>query len=429
MEKGYFVNKERLSEMAKNVLNQIICFCIIVMLISLTAAPAAQAKGLEYLRDLPYTGGYLKFTPKSMLHVGIEVQEIWDDNIFNASEEEEQDFITAVTPGLLLSLGDRYKLVAGYAYGMHFYSKFSDENHNDNIGMASIKLDFPFGLRIDVSDEYMDTKDARIEEDAERASHFINDANASIGFTFPAKKLSIIASCSEFYLNYYEEEDEGLNRKDDSCGGAIYYRFLPKSSALVEYNYKMSDYFDSADEPTDADSTSNSASIGFSWDATAKMSGKITAGWERKAYSNSILYGELDIWTVYGNLLFKPTGRTGISIDMDRSIRDAIYFGSLEQSPGAYYIRTGGGFGLEQKMGSRFTLEANVKYHNHTYHKLVSGLETREDTLIGASAGFDVDITKWLSTGIKYSYFNIDSNDSARSETHNKGIVTLSAAF
>jgi hypothetical protein len=415
--------------MAKRVFNPLICFCVITILLSLAAVPSAQAEGLQYLRDLPDTGGYLKFAPKSRLYVGLEVQEIWDYNIYNASKDEKQDYITSITPGMLLSLGDRHKLLAGYAYGIHSYSKHKDENHNDNIGIASIKLDFPFGLRIDVSDEYLDTRDARIEEDAERASHYTNDASAKVRFTFPAKKLSVELSCKEFYLNYHEEENEARNRKDDSYGAAIHYRFLPKSSALVEYNYKISDYFDSVMEPADADSTSQSVSAGLRWDATAKMSGKLTTGWERKMYSNSTVFGDLDLWTVYGNLLFKHTERTLINIDLDRSIRDVIYIGSVEQSPAAYYIRTGGGIGLEQKIISKFTLDVDVTYHNHTYSKLVSGLETREDTIMGTSAGIDFDFTKWVSTGIKYSSSYKDSNDNTRSELNIKGILTLSTTF
>jgi hypothetical protein len=398
-------------------------------MVSFVYVPVAQAKGLQYLRDLPYTGGYLKFTPKSRLHVGLEAQEIWNDNIFNAAEDTEQDFITAVTPGILLSLGDRYKLVAGYAYGMNIYSKFPDENYNDNIGMASIKLDFPFGLLINVSDEYMDTEDARVVEDAERASHYTNDAKASVKFTFPASKLSIEVTGSEFLLNYDEEANAPINRKDDKVGGAIYYRFLPKSSFLVEYNYRISDYFDSVNEDLDADSITNSARAGFSWDATAKMSGKITTGWAKKIFDESDIYGELDFWSVYGNLLYKPTERTEINIDLDRSIRDALYFGSANQSPSSYFIRTGGGIGLEQKLGSKFKVEADVSYYNRIHNKLVSGLEKREDTLMGAGAGINYSITKWLLTGIKYSYSKLDSNDSLRSETHNRGIFTLSAAF
>jgi hypothetical protein len=418
--------------MVKKVLKPVICLFVIAALLCLADVPSAEAGGQAFLWELSRAEGNLKFSPKSSIHLGLEVQGTWDDNIYSTSIDEDkiEDYITTVTPGLFISLGDRYKLEAGYAFGANFYSEYTDEDYEENIARARIKLDFPGGFRIDAASEYLDTTDARTAEGAERESYFTNDASGSIAYTFPAKKLSVEIACTEFYLKYDEEAIEALNRKEDACSGVIYYRFLPKTSMLIEGEYSIIDYYDSANEDIDPDSTSNAANVGFMWDATAKLFGKLTAGGKRRVYENEAIYGEKnDLWAVYGNLLYKATERTGIKIDMDRSINESVYIGSVEYSPAVYYIQTGGGIGIEQKLGTRVTLEVGAAYHKRDYGILVSSLEKREDEITRYNVGFGCDITKWLFTGIRYSYSKIDSNDITQNQEHNKAFLTVSAAL
>jgi opacity protein-like surface antigen len=404
---------------------------------SLIVVPKTWAAAHAFLGDLSRAKGNIKLGDILRVHLGLKVQETWDDNIFNTAEEEKEDLISTLTPGLLFSMGDRYKFEIGYAIDMHAYSDYTDEDYTNQAAMAGMDLNFAGGLKLDVSDRYTDTKDVRPEVGQERSSHISNTFKAGAKYPFPGKKLTVGLNYSQFYLKYDQEENKETNRSDDTPGVFVHYKFLPKMSLALEYTYTNTDYFDSEDESTDADSVSQRWNVGLFWDATAKLSGKLSTGWSIKEYDNSEdsdgnEYSDEDIWAVSVALGYKVTEKTSLSLRILRSLEETTYSGDNvagEVSGASHYTNTGGKLGILQKLDPKVTLSAGVGYNEHEYNNLESGFDTRRDDIIDFNIGLDYDIRNWLSAGIGYSFSETDSNDEDRDERHSKAFVSIAAAF
>lgn len=382
-----------------------------------------------FLNSLPYAKGNLKLGT-ARVHPGLEIKGIYDDNIYNRPRKVKSDYILAVTPALMVGVGNRHRLNIGYAIDFNAYADYSKEDFTAHHGKAALSLDFPGGLKVGLEDRYTSTQDPRPEELQLRASHWSNNAKARVGFEFPAEKLTLELSYALGYLEYDQERNKTINRKDDAMGASVYYRFLPKSSAFVNYEYAISDYYDTRGSIA-PNSDSHAVNLGLRWDATAKLSGTVGSGWKWRDYFNSVdaagnKYRDADLWTVAGALEFRMTTYAKLALNLNRSIEETVYPGTAKVSPGAHYVDTGGDLGVEfESMG--VTVGVNAGYFSDEYDRLDAAKSVREDKRMKSSLELKYALTKWLSSGAGYSYSNTDSNDDDRDETHNKVFLKLSA--
>jgi hypothetical protein len=402
----------------------------------LLAAPrAGAADASTFIGRLSAGQGNIKFQDLRV-HVGVAVEEQYNDNIYNASEDEEEDFISTVTPGLLLSLGDRYKLEAGYAADFVSYSDNNDENFVGQAAKATATLKFPSGFDLSFKNGYVKTEDPRSEARQVRASHWTDDVSGAVVYTFPGQKFSVGAEYLMNYLKYDQDENEELNKRKDTGVFTLSYRFLPKTTAFGEYRYRTTDYYDSADGDTDASYATYAGFVGLKWDATARMSGTVKTGFRQINYDNEFDaagndYADKDLWAMSGQLSYKVSKTANINIMLNRSLDDTSYTGNAveEVSSSAFFINTGGSIGLTAKVTGKLTFEASGGYQRHEYEAIDEDLDGREDDVVDAGAGLTYAFTNWFSGSVKYAYNEYESSDDARDETHNKAFVSLAAIF
>jgi hypothetical protein len=418
--------------MKKNIKGIVLCLSVFLMIL-LVNAPCSWADGHGFLDELSNTRGIGLGALK--VHPGIRVQETHDDNIFNTSEDEKEDFINTATPGLLLSLGDRYRFEIGYAVDIHSYSDFTDEDFTSQAAMAGMHLDFAGGLDLEVSDRYTDTKDVRAEIGQIRASHIANEINADVTYLFPGTKLSIGLTYAHYYLKFDQDVNRTANRREHTPGAAIYYRFLPKTSLLLEYSYNETDFFDSLDESTDADSKSHAGNLGLAWEPTAKLSGRLAGGWRWKEYDNEFdsagnEYGDEDLWVVSTDMTYDATEKTMFSLMLARSLDETIYSGNgVNVSNASHYTNTGGRLGISQRLDPKVTLSAGASYNENEYNNLNPGLDERRDDIVGFDIEFGYEFREWLYAVIGYYFSETDSNDESRDERHNSAFASVALAI
>jgi hypothetical protein len=411
---------------------------------------SALAYGDELLVALSTSKGNIR-SGNLRLHLGLEARETYDDNIFNTAVNEKEDFITTITPGALVSLGDRNKIELGYAFGVHRYNDYSDEDFVSQHGRAMVDMNFPSGVRIDFVDTYLATEDPRPEELQLRASHKSNDIDASVGYEFPAQKLTIEAFYSMRYLKFDQVANRALNKIKNIFGAAIYYKFLPKTSAFMEYRYGLTDFFDSPNGSTDKDARTYAVMAGIKLDPTAKLSGTIKTGWKSKEYENVTddngnLYSDKNLWSAEGLITYKATERTKFDIALNRSLEDTEYGGNFTYSRATNYLNTGGMIGVEHKLTPKLTLIGgmigvehkltpkltlifNAGFQSHEYNRIQPTQLEREDEVVDMGVGLVHKMRDWLTAGIKYTYYENDSNDPSRDERHNKVVVSIAGAI
>jgi hypothetical protein len=415
--------------MNKKISGIISVLFFLLMILSVNFVRNAEAGGDAFLTKLSRAKGNLQ-VEEIRVHTGVEIEQRWDDNIYNTSSNEKEDFINVVTPGLLISLGDKYRLEAGYALDVNTYFDYSDENYTAQTAKANFTGALPSGLNLKIGDKWNKTKDTRPEENQLRASHWTNDINASIQYKFPAEKLSLEASYTQNYLKYEQASNKTSNRQDDIYGLSLYYHFLPKTSTYISYEYGVTDYFDRSNNDNDSDS--HTVKWGVKWAPTAKLSGTVEAGWKGENYKGSSI-DDQSTFVLSANLAYQlpQLGKTRVRFGLNRSIEPTTYTGSTSSgiSGSTSYVKTLGTIGVDHMFTSKIKGNLRLGYQNDSYNKTDSSKTDRDDDKFLADAGVSYKVNRLFSISTKYSYSNNNSNDNSRDEKHNKIFLILSAAL
>lgn len=406
--------------------------------VAVTAAAIALAASTAFadagqLGRMQQAKGNMKAGPVK-IHSGLELKESYDDNIYNVPRGEKEDFITTIAPGLLLDAGEKHKLMLGYSVDINRYSNHTSENSVNQIGRGEMELNLSSGFRFGLSDTYTRSVDQRAEERQTRARHRTNNFEASIGFGSKSDRFTSEIFYAQDYLKYKQEENKSLNRRDDEYGVDFYYRFLPKTSALVEYVYGIVDYIDSPDAQKDADSKNHTVNVGLKWDATALLNGHLKTGWKKKNYVNNEdaqgnKYTDEDLWAVDGDITYKMTENSKLNLVLTRAIKETTYAGNRADgySKASNYTETGGELNIEAKMMDSMPIMLGGGYWQQKYNMMQSGMKSRKDKLSEINAGIGVEFGKYTSMLLKYTYSDADSNDDNKDELHNKVMLSLRA--
>jgi len=197
--------------------------------------------------------------------------------------------------------------------------------------------------------------------------------------------------------------------RNNGYGATLFYQFLPKTSALVEYRLVDSDYPYVAHDVRD--SKNHTVFGGLYWDPTAKLSGTLRGGYIWKRFENKDIAKESDAetWTIAADLLWRATDVTQLKLTAERAYRDYI----LERI--RYYHSTTGTLTLSQKILTKFTASASGsltrdEFPQKAYNPDKDRYQRRDDTLWGLGAGLGYEIQKWLSAELNYTYRKRDSN-------------------
>ena len=359
------------------------------------------------------------------LHAGLRVAETFDSNIYTSPDQEVDDSIALISPGVLFTVKtQRQKLELGAGADTSMYSENDDENFTAVGYKAKYSLRSTSGISFSIDELYGTSEDPRPEQNApDRKKHFTNRVEGKLGYTFPSKKFSTEFFAKEFHLEYDEVADEGLNRKDREYGVGMYYRVLPKTSLLLEYSHGTKEYIDKAVSLTD--SRSNFYRFGIKWDATAKMNGALKIGYEDRIYPE-IDHEKSMAPVIDGNVQYKITESTKIKVIARFGIDETAYAGSVAEglSNSYNYDHQEAGVGINSKLLNRLTFDITVRAVSDEYENFQGGaLERRKDTIHYFDATVEYDFMKHLSAGIGYSVKGKESNDPLQEETTQKVMV------
>jgi hypothetical protein len=360
------------------------------------------------------------------LHAGLQVKGSLDSNIYATPTGEVDDYISVLSPGILITMKtQRHKFDLGASSDTYYYSDNDDENFTAVTYKSAYALTSTNGIEFSISDTYMTSEDPRPEQNTpRRKEHYTNDIDGKVRYTFPAKKFAVEVFAKELHLQYDEDQDESSNRKDREIGLGIYYRVLPKTSLLIEYSNATKEYFDRIASDDKNDSRSNFYRLGIKWDASARMNGSIKVGYEERRYSD-LDYDVNHTPAVDGNIQYKINKTTKIKAIVRFLLNETAYAGDpINFSKSYNYDHQEVGIGINSKFMNRFTIDLNANISNDEYENFDGGSKsTREDTIHNFTASFDYDFNKNISGGLSYTVKSKDSNDSNQDE--NKQVVSL----
>lgn len=227
------------------------------------------------------------------------VGESYDDNYRGLDEGEQASWITSIEPSLLLSAETRnagYQL--RYTVSSDIYHDDSEATNTDHIlGLKSImelssrhRIGWNLGYsRIEntINDDRTVVEDGTEEDLLER--RFENErfdrAVAGANYTFGARTaLNQLEFGAEYQrLRYRDDFNEDQDRDTLTLGTTWFHRLGARTRTLVELRHADHSYEQST---STRDSTNLAALLGATWEATAKTTGTVKAGAERKDFDS-----------------------------------------------------------------------------------------------------------------------------------------------
>lgn len=421
-----------------------ICFLSVLLLLSQSFA-AAKKEGDGGNLNSP-SMGELFGGGGGHIHPYLTVGGLYDDNVYNASDNTENDTAIIISPGIWLAFpgtrekvltlettnltpgglrlvqdrGRRFKRIQGYLhYGGDFtrYSEAEDTDTDDHRIEGYFQFNTKGGLSLEALNFYRDghndwSTGVSEELDTFKSNLIGGRASYDLGTRFRLR-----AEYTNYLVDYDQQRNNARDRQDNKLAGYLYYKLSPKSSLFVEY-----DYFDIAYDLADyLDSKEHRIYGGFRWRLTGKTMGEVKAGYLFKDFRDERLESDgdfiLSAWADYSY-----SEKTSLKLLADR-----IY-----EEPSSYTLESilSSRLGLEgrHKLTAKFSSALTLGYTKKSYNGLYVFEESvgeREDDEYQLELALLYQLQDWLGLKASYSYFDRDSSIEGLSYTNNLLLVSI----
>jgi len=380
---------------------------------------------------------------------GIEMQGIYDDNIYKGNgrehtsakttieEKKEADWITHAKPSFALNymMPERGNINLGYQGDFAFYDKNMNNNWNNNQGLLNANYLAPGGLILGINDMYAVGGDPLGNADqyaiGRATKKWTNDLKTKLGYNLTSNFRTIL-----YYNNsrqkYSDIADYSQDYTENEYGAGLETRFLPKTWGFIRYHYGQRKYDTlGLTQTTDAynsDYKWSRVSVGLTWDPGAKLSGELNVGYQMLKYTNeyadaanTLRREDENTWTAATSINFQATASTDLSMNLTRSVRNS---GSDNNEQ---FTDTGIGFNFKQKLLTKLSLIGGVTYSRNEYNLPVDA--PRVDDNFSANGGLNYAIQDWLGVGVSYNYSRKNSNAELNEYIDNQFMALLKIVY
>lgn len=361
--------------------------------------------------------------PESIDFLGLQLTptltlgETYDDNFRELENDEDASWVTQISPGLELLAEDRnsaYRLT--YKGNSEIYHNASDASNTDHIVKLESILEFSARQRLKLEAGYR-----KIEEVNSTAVSGENDKyhSTSIGglYSFGSQQALNRIDLGASYEELRYDNSDGINadeERDTSAFSATWlHRLGGATYALLEARHTDYDYLIPA---SPRNSTNDALLLGATWEATAKTTGKLRAGYEKKDFDdssredlNSPMW-EIGIdWSPRTYSKFSLTARRAFDEGDDGS--DAIKSTSTQLS---------WGHGWTERITS--TLSFGLTREDYEG-------QAREDEITSAGLALTYKMRRWLDIEVGYRYRDNDSSAANESFQRNVYLISLTGSL
>ncbi len=352
-----------------------------------------------------------EFTPT--LNVG----ESYDSNYRGVSDNVRSSWVTSINPKFLLSAETRN---TGYQleYEIDDQNYHSDDNasHTDqHLRFRSI-MEFNSRNRLRWNLGYHrveETTDVRDPEDDENDKYNRSVAGAVYTYGTQTGLNQIDFGVNYESIRYRNSGDlnEDQDRDSTMFNTVWYHRLGGSTRSLVELRHTVNQYVLSE---SDRDSTDDAALFGATWDATAKTSGTVRLGAQRKNFDSSSRQDYTSpMWEV--GVQWEPRTYSIVKLDTRRSFD--------EGEDGASTVEdTTTRLGWEHEWSAFISSELFYRYSERDY----KATERKDDR-----TGYGLELTysplRWADVSLGYRHTENDS--SVREKSYDRNIYQLSLSL
>ena len=353
---------------------------------------------------------------------GLDLQETFRSNVFMTQSDKKSDYVTTVTPSMGLKyLFGQSSFDLGYKVGFVNFAKYSANNYQDHRANALLHLVAPGGLEFTLGDNFTKSVLERMQLMTHQEPFHQNLLNAAAAYSF-ADRWKIEAKYNRDDLALDESRDRGADYTNNLVGTSLYYRFLPRMSGLVEYDYAVKDFtYDHV-----ADHKDKLAYLGVAFDPVGKLKGTFKVGYDWKEFDTAVAGRDNSprSWIMAGKLVDDFDARTSLTLDAFRALADDTLVAN------ASYVYTATALTLQHLFTTKIGSSATISYQEREYldnqtEPVTGQLKKRHDEIwSGGVAGF-YNIQKWLQARLEYQYLDDKSNFDKYSYIDNRIIFKL----
>jgi len=358
----------------------------------------------------------------------IKFEELWDDNIFatDSNVDEESDFITIVTPSLLITSGwDRHELNFRAGASFSAYAEHDDEDTQDAWIDVEGRYDFTDSTNVFGGIGYSREHEDRASPDDVNGIDPIlyRVLRSHIGLYHKSGPFTVRAGGTFDELDFddvntltTEINNDDRDRDLYSVGARIAYKFSPMYEAFVQLATDTRRYDESLDNNLqDRNSDGHRIAAGLAITNGARFKGEFLIGSIDQNYDDAALQ-DVDV-TDYGvKLTWRPSASTIISANVDRTLEETTLINASS------FLNTSAGIGIQHKVSPRTILKASVSASENDYQGT-----SREDDFSSWSAGIQYKIARHFYAEGNYFYSERDSNINNEDFDRNQVLFQLRA--
>jgi hypothetical protein len=412
------------------------------------SAPEEKPVGTSKVTQAMFERG-----PK-FLHADVSFTGEYTDNAFSSNENKTGGYSTIVTPEIWLLLPRSYQdpvqtiTSSTRSPGGLTVSVLKPEVSTRYYSYLLYKADIPVlfhnlpsggtitqdaqgrfiynagqGLYFDVFDEFSRSFETRATSisvapgDIERFNSNLLGAGASYD---TSNRTSMRFDYYKYILSFGDAAGEFRNRTDDSFAGYLYYKLMPKTSALIEAAFTDINY--------DNDHSLNSKEYllegGLQWDITAKSKGVVKAGYGVKEFD--ALSSKSKEFVFEAQIDHKLSAKRTVSLIAFRRTEESDIDTAL------FTLSTGVRIGYQQLLSPKLTGSVDLSYSNDKYSgQLLSGVNPGHIETNSYLAGLvlQYNFSKHLRSDVGYTFTRRDANSSDFRFTSNSFYLRLTGSL
>lgn len=395
-----------------------------------TQIPIGQTKK-EDLTTNQRTGAEVFGAKGGYIHPFLIVEERYTDNLYFTKTDKEDDFITTISPGIWLALPSnreklldigtstispgglkvsrskpettrRYQSYLLYAPELVYYANHSTNDSVNHKAEGLFQYNFNMGLSIDIVDQFNVRHEVNDNGISRRVDKYQDNFFGFLASYDPSERFRLRFDYSNYALDYKDVINNFRDRTDNTFAGYLFYKFAPKTSAFVEYEFADIQY----DMDLEYNSTENRYYTGIDWDVTAKTKGQVKLGYIEKNFDAPGIGNKsamaLEIQAQHN---FNP--KRAIKIVGFRKFNESSLISAYTA------LSTGVSAAWLQRFTEKWSGTFNVSYTRDDYKGLftINGkTDERADDIFSIGPAIRFKAKEWLYFDLAYTYLQRDSN-------------------
>lgn len=387
----------------------------------------------------------------------LSLSEEYNDNIYLDRDNEEDDFITIITPGIQTSLGwQRTGLTAAYDLGYSLYNDHSDNNsfrHHGDVGWWWNVFQYTI---LSLGDTYVKSEDISDlpESDNERGNregYYSNSARMNLVHRFGENRN--VSAGYTYVISDYDDEESDDNKSHNAFVDSTYF-FNPHTGLETHVAYTRGLY----DVAQDFDE----------WVGTLRLMRNLSRRFQiNSSYTHTMMTYEDDgddtNYQIYNpsagiRYIFGEDGTMALNIgyfvqDIDsqdnekgmtmngnvgrswRFKQGTITLSGLSGYENSqlntenlgFYVYYGADSQFNYQFSRAVTSSFHAAYRHNDYVNSSPDESDRVDELITSGCSLNWQIARWLSSSIEYNFRNLNSNTNENDYTENRIMLRFNA--